>query len=107
MKQVSSRVPSYLSVVPSARRMGGVGAPSDTIFGIIGATKMSSESKSLGGLVETSTGVKSPKSFAPDRMMAKNTDQRLIGETKTPIAGSHYGQVPYAGQFYSKEGSKV
>jgi hypothetical protein len=86
--------------------MGGVGAPKDTIFGIIGATKMSSESKSLGGLVESSSGGRMPQHMS-NMSVSKNTDQKLIGTTKTALPGSHYGQIPYAGQYYGEQGSKL
>ena len=98
----------YLRVVSMPRRMGGKGSPQDTVFGVLGHTKMDSYSRSLGGLVETSTPGKKPKVSESIYSVKKQTDHHLEGAGRaTHISGQHYGQVPYAGKYMAKEGSKV
>lgn len=98
----------YLRVVSMPRRMGGKGAPTDTIFGVIGMTKYEPLNRSLGGLVETSTPGKKPKVSENIHAVGKQTDHHLEGAGRaTHISGQHYGQVPYAGKYMAKEGSKV
>lgn len=98
----------YLRVVGMPRRMGGKGSPQDTISGVIGMTKYEPYNRSLGGLVETSTGGSKPKVSESIYAVRKQTDHHLEGAGRaTHISGQHYGQVPYAGKYMAKEGSKV
>lgn len=104
--------PGYLEVVDAPRRMGGKGAPKDVLFGVIGHTKMDPLSKSLGGLVITTTTGESPKKAAHKvtrKMEAKdNTEHDLLGpKTKTHIPGAHHGQIPYAGQYMAQQGKQL
>lgn len=98
----------YLHVVDMPRRMGGVGAPKQMVFGVLGHTMMSSENKVLGGLVRESTkGVPIPAHMKEARA-SKNTDHHIIGpKSKTHIPGDHMGQVPYAGAFMSHLGGRL
>lgn len=90
----------YLHIVDMPRRMAGVGAPRGTVFGVLGKTKMSSESRVLGGLVrETTKGAPVPEHMKAKRA-SKNTEHHIIGApSKTHISGEHFGQVPYPGAF--------
>ena len=98
----------YLRVVSMPRKMGGKGAPQDTLFGVIGMTKFDPLTRSLGGLVETSTAGKKPTVSESISSVKKQTDHHLEGAGRaTHMSGQHYGQVPYAGKYYSKDGSKV
>lgn len=104
MKSEHGEIP-YLSVIDMPRRMSGKGAPSQTIFGILGRTMYDSESKSLGGLVRESTDVKAPKVSEKASSLEKNTERHIVGKpSKTHIPGVHQGQVPYAGAFMSSVG---
>jgi len=98
----------YLQVVDMPRQMGGKGAPRSTGFGALGRTKMDPYSKSLGGLVVTTTpGIKS-KAAVPASSEPKNTERHIIGpRSKTPMPGDHYGQIPYPGAFQSHLGNRV
>jgi len=107
--KVKAPEPGYMEVVEAPRRMAGKGAPRDTLFGVIGHTKMDPMSKSLGGLLITTTMGESPSKSAHkvNKAMEKhdNTEKHLLGPSgKTHIAGSHHGQVPYAGKYMSHEG---
>ena len=98
----------YLRVISMPRRMGGKGSPQDTIFGVIGMTKYDPSSKSLGGLVETSTPGKKPNVAESVYSVRKQTDHHLEGAGRaTHISGEHYGQVPYAGKYMAKAGAKL
>lgn len=91
------------------RRMAGKGAPESTVFGVIGRTKLSSESRSLGGLVKETkaSAAIQPGTLVHDTKLA-NTERHVIGPApKTHIPGTHYGQVPYAGEYMSKKGAPV
>lgn len=100
----------YLQV-QDPKRMAGKGAPRSTIFGAIGRTKIDPYQRSLGGLIiETTKGkLDTPVISEASAMRAyHNTDRHILGKSsKTHIAGSHYGQVPYAGQFMSKAGARL
>lgn len=98
----------YLKVVGMPRQMGGKGAPKPTVFGVLGHTKSEPLMKSLGGLVETSTKGKKPNVVESIRSVSEQSDHHLEGAGRaTHISGEHYGQVPYAGKYMAKEGSKV
>ena len=98
----------YLHVVGMPRQMGGKGAPTPTISGVLGMTKIQPEMKSLGGLVEHSTPGAKPKVSESIKAVAKQSDHHMEGAGRaTHISGEHYGQVPYAGKYMAKEGSKV
>lgn len=103
----ADRLP-YLHIVDMPRKMGGVGAPRQTLFGVMGHTKMSSENRVLGGLVkETTKGAPIPSHEAASRA-SKNTDHHIIGAaSKTHISGAHYGQVPYVGAYMAREGGRL
>jgi hypothetical protein len=107
MKSEHGEIP-YLSVVDMPRRMGGKGAPTQTVFGVLGRTMYESSSKSLGGLVRESTNVKAPKVSQKASSLEKNTERHIIGKaSKTVIPGVHQGQVPYAGQYMSAVGGAL
>ena len=98
----------YLSVVDMPRKMAGKGAPRQTVFGVLGATKIEPYSKSLGGLVEETTPGKKPKVSMPASKASHNTDHHIIGApSKTKISGEHYGQVPYPGAFMAHLGKRL
>jgi hypothetical protein len=99
---------AYLEVVESNRKMSGKGAPRDTLFGVIGHTKMDPLTRSLGGLVIGTTKGVSEKGIAQKATEGKNTEHHLIGGThKTALPGVHYGQVPYAGMYMKAVGKSV
>lgn len=99
---------SYLHIVGLPRQMGGRGAPKPTIFGVLGHTKDESMSKSLGGLVQTKTAVKSKSPVEGYKMVGHQSDHHLEGAGRaTAVSGQHYGQVPYAGKYMKPLGSKV
>lgn len=99
---------SYLKIVGVPRQMGGKGAPQPTIFGVLGQTKYDSSSKTLGGLVQHSTGGKSMNPAENIKSVARQTDHHLEGAGhSTAVSGQHYGQVPYAGKYMKSEGSKL
>jgi hypothetical protein len=87
--------------------MGGKGAPQDTIFGVIGKTMYDPYSKTLGGLVSTRTKGSSKKPTESKAVM-KATEKNLqnAGDA-TKQTGAHYGQVPYAGLYFTRLGAKV
>jgi hypothetical protein len=99
---------SYLKIVGLPREMGGRGAPTPTIFGVLGHTKFDSSSKSLGGLVERATPGKSMNPSESISKVVRQTDHHLEGAGRaTAVSGEHYGQVPYAGKYMKTLGSKV
>jgi hypothetical protein len=100
---------AYMKVVESPRGMSGKGAPSDTLFGVIGRTGMDPMTRSLGGLViGTTKGASAKDSAKPASSAPKNTEHHLLGGSpKTHISGAHYGQIPYAGMFMAHAGARV
>ena len=101
----------YLKVVGMPREMGGVGAPKPIVFGVLGHTKDTGMMKSLGGLVETSTGdrsVKAGETVSKKQAKGMGSDHRLENAgTASHLPGQHYGQVPYAGAYMYKLGEKL
>ena len=97
----------YLHLVGEQRQMKGKGAPTATVFGVLGHTKESGLTKSLGGLVKDSASGK----IKPGTIMkhAVPSDHHLMGShaPKTHISGYHYGQVPYAGKFMGDVGNRL
>lgn len=101
-------MPEYLEVVESPRRMGGKGAPRDTLFGIIGHTKDSGAMKSLGGLViGTTKGASAAKSAHPVHKHPDTEHNLTAGTHKTALPGVHYGQIPFAGAYFKAVGSRL
>lgn len=98
----------YLEVVESPRRMGGKGSPKDTLFGVIGRTSMDPLTRSLGGLVITTTKGEKARKVSSSSPLGDNTEHHLLGSaTKTHIAKSHYGQILYAGRYMGHQGAEV
>ena len=102
-------MPEYMEVVEAPRRMKGKGAPQDTLFGVIGHTKMSPLTRSLGGLMITTTkGASASGAAESASSVRKNTEHHLVGKaSKTHVPGKHFGQIPYAGQYMVKVGGEV
>jgi len=87
--------------------MSGKGAPSQTMFGVIGQTAYDPLMKSLGGLV---TNTKSSGGGNPTQSASSmpQTQRSILGpKAKTPMPGEHYGQIPYAGAYQSQEGGRL
>jgi hypothetical protein len=99
----------YLEVTEANRKMSGKGAPRDTLFGVLGHTKEDPMTRSLGGLMITTTKDASPKGVTTKASSeAKNTEKHLLGGShKTALPGVHYGQVPFAGMYMKAVGSRV
>ena len=98
----------YLKVVDMPRQMKGEGAPRSTVFGVLGRTKESPLTKSLGGLVMETTKGSVPKGSFPAKDAYRNTEHHIIGHAaKTKVSGMHYGQVPYPGAFMAHLGAMV
>ena len=97
----------YLQVVETQRRMAGAGAPRETTFGVLGHTKDSSLTRSLGGLVENAK----PSGKMPRHFKLKGhvdmSEHRIASDNMTFIPGAHSGQVPYAGKFLKMVGEKL
>jgi hypothetical protein len=98
----------YLHVVDMPRMMGGLGAPKPMMFGVLGRTKMDPYTRSLGGLIETTTPGPKPKVTRAASDEPKNTEYHIIGPaSKTHINGHHFGQVPYPGAYMGPLGDRV
>ena len=99
----------YLRYIPTpSRGMKGKGAPKATIFGVMGHTKEDPYTRSLGGLIRTTTkGAPVPphKSVAHAPVTEKGAISHHAPATHIP--GAHYAQVPYAGAYMSKKGAEV
>jgi hypothetical protein len=94
--------PKYDEPSVPRTQMAGKGAPRQSIFGVIGKTKVDSYTKSLGGLV-TDTKIHSYRdpSFKPT---GYNTENGILGHNASAVAKTHYSQVPYAGRYMVKQG---
>jgi hypothetical protein len=107
---MSFRVTPEPEVGAPRLQMRGLGAPRSTVFGVIGRTQMDPYQRSLGGLVQETTGNKRLRSGEVHMVKAsmQNTDRRILGPaSKTHIPKEHYGQVPYPGVFQSQVGVMV
>jgi len=79
--------------------MKGNGAPTHTVFGVIGSTiNESSSMRSLGGIIKDTKGGKPGKGT-----VMKAPDAR----SKTSIPGAHYAQVPYPGMYMANVGKSM
>jgi hypothetical protein len=79
--------------------MRGNGAPTHTVFGVIGSTiNESSAMRSLGGIIKDTKGGKPSHGTVMKAPMARS---------KTCIPGAHYAQVPYPGQFFTNVGKTL
>ena len=95
---------AYMNVVEGKFEMkGGV---RDTLFGLIGSTTGQSYQKTLGGLVSHRPDGKIPSDLKGAKA-AVATEHHIGGKNATAVAGSHYGQVPYAGKYMKKQGAKL
>ena len=94
--------PKYDEPSVPRTQMAGKGAPRQSIFGVIGKTKVDNWTKSLGGLV-TDTKIHSYKdpSFKPT---GYNTENHILGRNASAVTPSHYGQVPYQGKYMVHQG---
>lgn len=98
----------YLQVVDFPRNMGGKGAPQRTVFGVLGHTKESGLTRSLGGLVLTTTAGGSMPHTIKDTKKADNTEHHIgYPPSKTCIPGAHMGMVPFPGLYMSELGKSV
>lgn len=97
----------YLDAVNPPRKMSGKGAPRDTVFGVLGRTKMDPYTRSLGGLVkDTATGKVQPGTLKKDCKV--ETERGICGNvSKTHIPGAHFAQIPYPGTFMAHEGKRL
>jgi hypothetical protein len=97
----------YMAITHRRYEMEGKGAPRDTVFGVIGATKMVPEMELLGGLVHnTKASGKMPPVMK--EKMAPQTDRHIVGPaSKTHYPGEHYSQVPFVGAFSSHLGHRL
>ena len=104
MKEYST---PYLQVVETPRRMAGKGAPRETTFGVLGHTKETGLTRSLGGLVANAK----PSGKMPKHFKLKGhqdmSEHCIASHNDTFIPGQHSGQVPYAGKFMKMVGSKL
>lgn len=82
------------------------GGVTDTLFGLIGSTTGQSHQKTLGGLVSQRPDGKIPTDLKKGKV-AVATEHHIGGKNATAVAGSHYGQVPYAGKFMKSKGAKL
>ncbi len=88
--------------------MSGLGAPRATMSGLIGQTKESSYTRTLGGLVTSTTPGSKPKVSMAASQVPKNTERHIVGPaSKTPMPSAHYGQVPYVGPYMSNLGARL
>ena len=98
----------YLQVVDQRLQMGGVGAPRSTVFGVLGRTKQDPYTRSLGGLIQTTTSGSLPNPSESVSSFDRNTQFKILGPaSKTKVPGEHYGQIPYPGAFRSHLGGRV
>ena len=100
---------AYMEVLDNPKmRMAGKGAPSDTLFGVIGRVKEDPYSKSLGGLVvdTKSKGVGKPPVKSTHKALDVS-EHHIAGHSATAIPGAHYGQVPYAGVYMKAVGKRL
>jgi hypothetical protein len=98
----------FLKKSVAIRRMGGKGAPVQTIPGVMGAQMQDSYMRSLGGLiVDTKHLGPTPSHFSVDR--ASHTERGAISHSAphTKVSGQHYGQVLYAGAYMGDLGERI
>jgi hypothetical protein len=100
---------AYMKVNEGQFEMAGVGAPRDTLFGLIGATKGAVEStKTLGGLVADTKASAGIPSGLKETGGKDPTEHKIAGrKNATKISGAHFGQVPYAGRYMADKGQKL
>jgi hypothetical protein len=98
-----------MEVHESNRMMSGKGSPRDTLFGVIGKTKFDPFTRSLGGLMITTTKGASPVDAAEkNSSIKKNSEYHIIGAApKTHVAKQHYGQMLYPGKFMAHAGPEM
>jgi hypothetical protein len=98
----------YLKVIDEPFRMKGPGAPRDTVFGVLGKTKEDNKTRSLGGLVANSKPSAPIPKGNVEHHPREMTERHILGPpSKTKIPGSHFGQVPFPGQFMSALGKSL
>jgi hypothetical protein len=98
----------YMEVVENPRRMAGKGAPRDTTFGVLGHTKETTLTRSLGGLVkDTKSGPKPPHFSLNKKGHRDMSEHHIASGNKTEIPGVHMGQVPYPGVYMKMVGAKL
>ena len=96
----------FVKKIPAIRQMGGKGAPVPTLPGVIGASRVSSYQRSLGGLIVDS------KDLGPvpsDLSSPYHTEKGAVCVTApaTKMSGQHYGQIPYPGAYAGHLGERI
>jgi len=99
--------PGYVRNILQPRTMSGKGAPSQTMFGVIGQTAYDPLMKSLGGLITNTKSAGATNPSKPVDSMPQTQRQILGPAAKTPMPGEHYGQIPYVGKYQSTEGDRL
>jgi hypothetical protein len=97
----------YMAVQDPARM--GKGMIRSTVFGVIGRTKMTDPTRTLGGLVTRPVrhaGADGELVRGPPKLIY--TERCITGPaSKTHISGQHYGQVPYPGRYMGPLGAEL
>lgn len=97
----------YLSVVDEPRVMKGKGAPRSTVFGVLGHTKETGMTRTLGGLVQNSASASIQKGTLK-KPGPIHTERGITGPAaKTHISGLHHGMTPYPGAFMAHAGQSL
>ena len=99
----------YMQVL-EPRMMAGKGAPRSTTFGVLGMTKESGMTRSLGGLVQHTVHGKVPAHMSEKEASKKvgQTERHILGHaSRTRIPGEHYGAIPYPGMYQSHLGGML
>lgn len=107
MPHASANTP-YLQVVDFPRKMGGVGAPQRTVFGVLGHTMEDPFTKTLGGLVIDSKASAPTPPVSKDSKRMDKTEHKIAGSaSKTKIPGAHMGMIPFPGYYMSELGKAL
>lgn len=96
----------FVKKIPAIRQMGGKGSPVPTLPGVIGASRVSSYQRSLGGLI---VDTKDLGPVPSDLSSPYHTEKGAVCVTApaTKMSGQHYGQIPYPGAYAGHLGERI
>jgi len=105
----SKKDSGFLKKSVAIRRMGGKGAPVETLPGVMGHQVQSAYARSLGGLISDTKHLGGPLPKVFSDKIAFETDKCVIQHSApaSHIPGQHYGQRLYPGPFCYHQGERL
>lgn len=98
----------FLKKSVAIRRMGGLGAPVETLPGVMGHQVQSAYARSLGGLINDTKHLGGPlPPVVSDSHLYTEKGAICHHSPSTKVSGQHYGQLLYPGPMMGHLGERI